>query len=782
VGTLRKPAVRDAWADKAASIDSVDPGNSFAVEGFPTSEVPPPRPFLNWILNYCSAAIRYFSRRGVVDYDAAETYLLNDIVRGDDNVLYQSLAASNTANTPSTSPAWWGPVSLHKRTTSEISAAVTPASFGYPSTVFADVRRYGCMCDGKTDDTAALQVAFKVASKLGLALVIPHGYALKITGYVQIASNTTLHILGKLQLTNRASGLYANGAANISIYGHKTGTIQDSAVLSLYKWNSFAVVSPSIHIRSSSNVLIDGLNFNYVQQGILISNATANADNAAAWKLKQQPPVNCRVSNCNAQFCEASGIAMYCGVDCGYRDNYVYRCGDGGLWMMGCIDSEVVGNHRVSPKSNPADVTAYGVNNAAHPTTWNDEQGMEFEACLNLLIQGNVVKNFWAEGIDIKNNCNRVLCTGNRIVDGENGSIVVREGDPGDVAACMKISIIGNTISGHGTPQRKIKTPGVAGAISVSSCFITEIMNNVIYAYQNTPGIHCLGPGKYMNDYYRDNPHQTALTVTGNTFDFKNTASEDEKEIMFDSATLGAVVINGQYDSVLCNNNHIRTDRFQAIDPRLNTSAAISLTYISANGSIYPTSATISNNEISNWGSHGIVVDGLHAAAHSGLIVNGNAIGTPGGNGIWMRFTRGVICSNNSINQVGSGAGHTGLSIAGTAENVVDGVVCTGNVITGRYTGGGSSAMIHGLSFNYCTRVNASNNLIADPARDAIEVINARGEHIFSGTTGFPRSGPGSPDGAQTSYYTGEMYFDTMNQRWWAASKASTAAWAQVSP
>jgi hypothetical protein len=176
------------------------------------------------------------------------------------------------------------------------------------------------------------------------------------------------------------------------------------------------------------------------------------------------------------------------------------------------------------------------------------------------------------------------------------------------------------------------------------------------------------------------------------------------------------------------------------------------------------------------------VVDGLHAAAHSGLIVNGNAIGTPGGNGIWMRFTRGVICSNNSINQVGSGAGHTGLSIAGTAENVVDGVVCTGNVITGRYTGGGSSAMIHGLSFNYCTRVNASNNLIADPARDAIEVINARGEHIFSGTTGFPRSGPGSPDGAQTSYYTGEMYFDTMNQRWWAASKASTAAWAQVSP
>jgi Right handed beta helix region len=771
-----KPAVRAAWADDAAPTDRLDPGETFAAGGFPSGEIPPARQFLNWILNYCANGIRYFSRRGVVDYDAAETYSLSDIVRGDDNVLYQSLLNSNTANLPSKSVAWWGPINLYKRTPGEISASVTPASFGYASTALADVRRYGCKCDGATDDTSALQLAFGVASELGLGLIIPYGHSVKITRYVQVPSNTTLHILGKLQLTNRASGLYANGASNISIYGHKIGIVQDSVVVSNYKWNAFSVVAPSIHIRSSSNVLVDGLNLSYVQQGILISNATLNSDNAAAWKLTQRAPVNCRVTNCSAQFCEASGISMYSGLDCGYRDNYVYRCGDGGLWMMGCIDCEVVGNHRISPAPIPTDVATYGANNAAHPTTWNDEQGMEFEACLNLLIQGNVVKNFWAESIDIKNNCNRVLCSGNRVVNAENGSIVVRDGDPGDVAACMKISIVGNTISGHGTPQFNIATPGVAGAISIGSCFITEIVNNVIYAYQNTPGINCLGPGAYMADYPA-NPHQAALTVTGNTFDFKNTASEDETEIMFRSMTLGAIVIKGQYDSILCNNNHIRTDRYQAIDSRLNASAAISLTYISANNSFYPTSASISNNVISNWGSHGIEINGLHAATHSGLVVNGNAIACAGGNGILMRFTQSAICSNNSINQPGSGTGYAAISIAGAPGNVVEGIVCIGNVLTGRYDGGGSSSMTFGLSFAHCSRVIAAHNSIANASKAPINVVNSSGDHIFSGTTGFPRSGSGSPNGTQTSFYTGEMYFDSANTKWWAASGASGSVW-----
>lgn len=110
--SIVKPQVRPAWADSAVlTTDIVDPDTQttgFVAAGWKLSAVPPARQYFNWVLNYCMNGIRYFSRRGIVDWDPAETYSANDIVRGNNNIVYQSLQSSNTGNAPSSSPAFWG--------------------------------------------------------------------------------------------------------------------------------------------------------------------------------------------------------------------------------------------------------------------------------------------------------------------------------------------------------------------------------------------------------------------------------------------------------------------------------------------------------------------------------------------------------------------------------------------------------------------------------------------------------------------------------------------------
>lgn len=104
-----KPPVLPPWADTAANpADIVQPTNLEIAAGWPQSATPPSRQRFNWILNFCANAVRYFSRRGLVDYDAAETYGVDDLVRGDDNgKIYRSLLAANINHLPSTSPTWW---------------------------------------------------------------------------------------------------------------------------------------------------------------------------------------------------------------------------------------------------------------------------------------------------------------------------------------------------------------------------------------------------------------------------------------------------------------------------------------------------------------------------------------------------------------------------------------------------------------------------------------------------------------------------------------------------
>lgn len=101
---ITKPPVLPVWAE---SGDKVQPSDVEIQTGWPLSNVPPSRQRFNWFFNYVMNAVRYFSRRGLPDWDSAETYSIGDTVIGNDNAIYRSLINSNLNKTPSTSPAEW---------------------------------------------------------------------------------------------------------------------------------------------------------------------------------------------------------------------------------------------------------------------------------------------------------------------------------------------------------------------------------------------------------------------------------------------------------------------------------------------------------------------------------------------------------------------------------------------------------------------------------------------------------------------------------------------------
>lgn len=84
---------------------------------------------------------------------------------GADAGLREDLAAGNANLVASAAIAY-------EQTAAEISAGVTPVNYAYPP---GDVRRYGAVLDGTTDDTAALIAATQATAGTGVPVVIPYG-------------------------------------------------------------------------------------------------------------------------------------------------------------------------------------------------------------------------------------------------------------------------------------------------------------------------------------------------------------------------------------------------------------------------------------------------------------------------------------------------------------------------------------------------------------------------------------------------------------------------------
>jgi len=136
--TYSKPPVMPAWGETATPVTDLESpetalgstaGDAFVKAGWTGTTTPPARQYFNWILNFLANAVRYFMQRGVVSYDAGETYQIDATVLGPDGLLYASLTNGNIGNTPASSPSQWGPIQTVTPTGGDNSANVATTSF-----------------------------------------------------------------------------------------------------------------------------------------------------------------------------------------------------------------------------------------------------------------------------------------------------------------------------------------------------------------------------------------------------------------------------------------------------------------------------------------------------------------------------------------------------------------------------------------------------------------------------------------------------------------------------
>lgn len=201
---ITKPAVRATWGDTAvATTDIIDPDTvtpGFVSKGWQLSSVPPSRQYFNWLLNYCFNGVRYLSRRGVPDWDAEETYELNDVVMSSDGIVRQSLAFNNIGNAPPSSPSLWSGL---------YGYALSGVLGGYVTTTQLNTALSNYVTTSTFNSTLS-------------------NYA--TTGYANLVQNNA--ITASVNYTNSALGNYfTSGQVNSILTNYVTATSLNSALL-----------------------------------------------------------------------------------------------------------------------------------------------------------------------------------------------------------------------------------------------------------------------------------------------------------------------------------------------------------------------------------------------------------------------------------------------------------------------------------------------------------------------------------------------------------------------
>lgn len=123
---LIKPPVLPPWAEAG---DKIQPTNAELQAGWPLSNTPPSRQRMNWVKNYLMNGVRYLTRRGISDYDAAETYMIGDRTLAANGKTYRCKVDNTTNKEPSANAAEWEIWGFSKSDLSAAGLFITPAQF-----------------------------------------------------------------------------------------------------------------------------------------------------------------------------------------------------------------------------------------------------------------------------------------------------------------------------------------------------------------------------------------------------------------------------------------------------------------------------------------------------------------------------------------------------------------------------------------------------------------------------------------------------------------------------
>lgn len=115
---MAKPAKLPDW--NTTEVNSTEPDITHKEQGWlAPGGVPEKPPFqtFNYWMNIVWKWIKSFNQQGVVEWDGITTYDINDVTKGSDGRLYESLISSNTNNDPLLNLDKWIDIQWRKQTT-----------------------------------------------------------------------------------------------------------------------------------------------------------------------------------------------------------------------------------------------------------------------------------------------------------------------------------------------------------------------------------------------------------------------------------------------------------------------------------------------------------------------------------------------------------------------------------------------------------------------------------------------------------------------------------------
>lgn len=533
---------------------------------------------------------------------------------------------------------------------------------------------------GATDSSAGIQLALNSGAK---KVLFPETGSYMLKSYVQPKAGQTLQMYGKIILTTKAatstpSGIDVDSVQGVIIDGGGTGVMTDPGVVAAYVWNQEYKYAPAIHVRRSTDVTVKGLKITYVVQGILVSaQSSAWYTSSAGVQNGTVFAKNVTVQDCNITYTQVIGIGASQTRNLNILNNYVYRSGDSGIFVMDSVGVKVIGNTRESP---------YGDGTVSDLT---DGQGLSLENVATGVVRDNKITGLSITGIDIKRGSDNILVTGNTIRDVQDAPIAIRGGDMSNTAN-NHITVENNTIIRLGYPHTSatpyaLPTYSITGGIYAGAVKQITIRNNVITGYQTVPAIKCnLAIGDF--DFYHTAKNEAYCVIEGNRISFvADTGAELNYNMTANQPD--AIYVSGVYDTVSVENNIIQGNRINLADTRTGNGSGINIvgdvTDYGSGIKFFPKILSVQRNKVNNFGGFGVRVEGADATFNTfagSHVISGNQVANAGNAGMRLIYLKSPSVSGNSVISGGStGAPKDSITISGC-----NGIIFTGNIMEKR--------------------------------------------------------------------------------------------------
>lgn len=331
---------------------------------------------------------------------------------------------------------------LWPQTSEEVAASVTPTYYYYPP---GDVRRYGAVGDGVTNDTTPVLSAIQVAEQ-GTPGYFPEGYTFLCSTWSQYATTAAIHLHGGGTLKNDSTDIFLQPGAAVTLDGLtfdtwlgvlENATADPGTVTELSVRNCSFLTMATHTINLERPVDRADISHNYFNA---VSNYAIRIgeDLYASQDTWQRISVTHNVAiNIDSTGATNAAFALIYGKYADISHNHIEDVDSvtGECWAIytKCRYATICNNRIIDLATSGASLFAINVK-GANRTDTNTPQGYA------VVVSGNVLKQVTVKGTGIRIQNEDVLVSGN-FVEGFASGISGSSG-----AAYKNQNIIGNTI------------------------------------------------------------------------------------------------------------------------------------------------------------------------------------------------------------------------------------------------------------------------------------------------------------------------------------------------